>query len=295
MTPHRRFHTFNDHLRSRFNEKLQRVTLTGGLVCPHPDGQENCPFCTEAIRLNPDYLHGYPVHEQIRRGANFSKRRGETEHRIMASIPATPLPPPVDHLKATLEAAAKDNVAVIAVAAKPDGLTDDVTKLLAEFATPEREVWLDLEAMPDDWPAARDERLKFGVMIELARDGAAAAGDHPGALSVEKAAERVIALKPDAVGLVAPAIVDGSPEALAWQRGEIEEEDLDTFAERAARFLELIPAGVAVHPIVFAQRSDAILGPDLLTNRQKVQEAVGRALEERGTTQGAVCLDGTEG
>ncbi len=288
MTPHRRYHTFNDHLRARFADKLQRVTLTGGMVCPYPEGKAACPFCAEASRVDPAYGRGYPAHEQIRRGSNFTRRHGEAEHRLIVTIPVAPLPFPLDHLRATLDTAAIDAVAAIMVSARPGELTEEMTRLLAEYVTPDREVWLDLENVPEERPRGMDERLKIGVLVDLERAGEREDSSH-GFLSLETAAERILRLKPDAIGFVAPAIVDGSPEARRFQDGEIEEEDLETFAERAARFLEMIPADVAVQPIVVSQKADSILAPAWVLNRQKVQEAVGRALEDRGTTQGAGC------
>jgi radical SAM superfamily enzyme len=86
--------------------------------------------------------------------------------------------------------------------------------------------------------------------------------------------------------LVAPAILSGTPEAVRYERGEIAEPELDDFAATAAAFLELIPATVVVHPLVLNQRSDTVLGPRWVLNRQKVQEAVGDALESRGKNQG---------
>jgi radical SAM superfamily enzyme len=222
--------------------------------------------------VDPGYGKGFPVHEQIRRGINFSRRRGETSPRLMVSLklPAGPCPPE-DHLRATFAAAAQDAVSVLSVSAPPECVTESLCRILLEFSAPEREVWIEVDGVPPDWLVSRDHDLKLGIQVEPGED---------------VALDLVRKLRPDAVGLVAPAILSGTPAAERYERGEMEEPELEEFASTAARFLELIPASVAVQPVVLSQPSDHVAGPRWVLNRQKVQEAVGLALEERGTSQG---------
>jgi len=51
-------------------------------------------------------------------------------------------------------------------------------------------------------------------------------------------------LKPDAVAILAPAILNHTADAERFERGEVEELDLEAFAGLAADFLERIPATV---------------------------------------------------
>lgn len=284
MAPDRRFHTFNDYLRARFTDRVQRVTLSGGLVCGNPDGPENCAYCTEATRLDPSYGRGFPVHEQIRRGVNFSRRKGETAPRIMVTVPVQPGPcPPADHIDATLAAiAAQPGVVLIAYSARPECVSEETMDVLGEYAL-DRDVWLELDDMPAEWPFARDGAVRVGVQVRFG----AKSPDGPAGEPEERAVAQLLKLQPDAVGFVAPVIVDGTVDAARYESGELDEPEIEAFASRVAYVLERIPAIVAVHPVILSQKADQIVGGRWALNRQKVQEAIGRALEESGSLQGA--------
>jgi uncharacterized protein len=286
----RRFYAFKDYLRARFGDRVQRVSLNGTLVCPHPEGAEKCPWCSRAPEEAGDPgksgdpprggARTFPVHEQIRRGVNFARRRGEQTPRLLVGLGSTGGGcPPLDHLEATLDAvAAQPEVVAITLAAQTTCVTDEVLALLGRHATPERDAWLEIEGTPGEWPAARNAQVRLGIQVDLGTDVADA---------VAEGAALVRRLKPDAVGILAPVIVDGSTEAQALERGEIREPELGEFAARAARFLAAIPAEVVVHLVVLNRPADSVLGPRWVLNRQKVEEAVAVALEQQDTRQGA--------
>lgn len=307
----RRFNAFNDHLRSRFGDRIQRVSLNGTLVCPHPEGAGRCPWCGRGEK--PRAPRGFPVHEQIRRSLNFARRHNDRTPRLLVSLgPPGGSCAPLDHIEATLRAiAAQPEVVVISLTAPAACATDALVALLDSHAAPERDVWLDIAGVPGARPSAPGHRVRIGIQVDLGMDGAGnvpeAAVPAPGAGTGQESAasdtetgqepgtdrpvEVAIALvrrfKPDAVAVLAPVITEGGVPAEALERGEIREPGLDEFAARAARFLEAIPAEVVVHLAVLDRPADAVLGPRWVLNRQKVEEAVATALERQGTRQGA--------
>jgi uncharacterized protein len=278
VAPLRRFHSFNDDLRARFGDRVQRVTLGGALVCPDPRGMEECDFCRDAARVDPDYGQGFPVHEQIRRGINFSRRKGTQDPLLLVTVQnprGTCMP--ADHLKATMEAvAAQEHVAVIAVSMPAACVTPEVMEALAGKASENREIWLEFESLPEEWPVGRDPNVRFGVPVRI-DDGR----------PVDLVAEHLKRLSPDAVGFVPELILEGTPEAERYENGKLDEPELDTFARRVAEILERIPGTIAIHPLVLTGRSDQIVGPRWALNRQRAQQAIGDTLEKAGTSQGA--------
>ena len=278
MAPLRRFHSFNDDLRARFGDRVQRVTLGGALVCPDPRGRDECSYCREASRLDPEYGQGFPVHEQIRRGVNFSRRKGTQDPLLLVTVQSprgTCMP--ADHLKATMEsAAAQEQVAVVAVSMPPGCVTPDIMEALREKASLNREIWLEFESLPDEWPVPRDPNVRFGVPVRI-----------DDRRPVDVVTEHLKRLSPDAVGFIPELILEGTPEAERYESGKLDEPELATFATRVAEILERIPETIAVHPLVLTGRSDQILGPRWALNRQRAQQAIGDTLEKSGTSQGA--------
>lgn len=285
MKSDRRYLLFSDYLRERFGERLQRVTLSGGLLCAHPLGRDECPFCRTAAAHDPGWGRGAPPHEQLRRGKNFSRRHGHATPRLQVTIPAPPgAAPPIDHVRATLEAVARDeDVAVLSLWTALGAVDEELAGLLDSYAAPERDIWLEMDDTPDAWPIERRESLRLGVQVDLGLGpGSNGANGH----SAEAAADRVRQLRPDAVGILAPAFLAGTEAGVRYEAGDVDEPELTEFAERAAEFLERIPETVTVHPLVLFSPNDAVLGPNWVLNRQKVEAAVAEALESRGTVQG---------
>ncbi|TPW17591.1 MAG: hypothetical protein FD129_318 [bacterium] len=285
MKVDRRYHLFSDYLRTRFGDRLQRVTISGGLVCPADPEPGACDYCRISRAADPTWGRGAPPHEQIRRAVNFSKRKHHPEPHLQITIPRhTAAPPPLDHIEATLESIIRTpGVSVISFWTRTAWATHEVGLLLSRYVIPGRDIWLEVDEAPDSWPSDRPESLFYGVQVDLGL------GPAPGAAnghSHELSAALVQQLKPNAVGIKAPAVVAGTAEARLWEAGKLPDVELEQFADRAAEFLERISREVVVNPLVLNAPFDSIVGPAWVHNRQKVEEAINLALEARGAVQG---------
>lgn len=274
----RRFHAFGDYLRARFGDRVQRVSLAERLVCPHPNGTDDCPFCSEARAEDPAFGEGLPPHEQIRRASNFARGRGEAV-RLIVSLHLSPLVrTPLDHVTSTLDAVVEQpGVVAIAVSLPPDHADEALLAALARYRGEERDIWLDLDGLPATLPDARtgDVRVSVPVMLPGTDD------------ELAPLAARLTRLAPDAVALTPELILVDTPEGNRYLEGRLAEPELATWAMRAAGLLERLPRTMAVHPVALTSPPSEVLGPAWVSNRQKVQEAVTQALAARATYQGA--------
>lgn len=276
MHPRRRFLAFADYLRARFGDRVQRVSLGHRLVCPWPEGPRACPFCQEARELDPNYGHGLPPHEHIRRSANFARGRGEEVRlMVMAHLPVG-VSDPLDHVRSTFQLAMlQPGVVALALDLAPDQLNEELFTALSPYHSEERDVWLEVDGLPEGWPASRNGGVRVGVHVPVP----------PADMCATTAAE-IRRLAPNAVGFIPPVILAETPEAARYQNGKLAEPSLEEFAEGAAALLERLPADIAVHPVTLPAPLEEIVGPPWVLNRQKVQEAITKALEGRGTRQG---------
>ncbi|MDZ4806062.1 MAG: hypothetical protein SGI90_14480 [Candidatus Eisenbacteria bacterium] len=281
----RRYHLFSDYLRTRFGDRLQKVTISGGLVCPAESESGPCVYCRAAHAADPSWGRGAPPHEQIRRAVNFSKRKHHPEPHLHITVPNhAAAPPPLDHVEATLESVIKTpGVSVVSFGTRTEWATNELTLLLSRYVLKRRDIWLELDEAPDEWPGGRRESLFYGVQIDLGLGPTPSAGNGD---TAESAARLIQQLKPDAVSIKAPAAVTGTAQAKLWEDGRLPDIGLDQFADRAATFLERISRDVAVNPLVLNAPGDSVVGPRWVHNRQKVEEAINLALEARGGVQG---------
>lgn len=274
----RRFNAFGDYLRARFGDRVQRVSLGERLVCPHPEGADLCPFCTEARDADPNYGQALPAHEQIRRASNFARGRGEAV-RLIVSLHLSPLvTTPLDHLSATLDAVVEQpGVVAIAVSLPPEQATPELLQSVARYRGDDRDIWLDLDGMPTDFPPGRTGEVRVSVPVSLPGDDA----------DLGPLADRLTRLAPDAVALTPDLILVDTPEGTRYLEGRLEEPELATWAGRAAALLERLPRTMTVHPVALTSPPSDVLGPAWVSNRQKVQEALTKALAARDSCQGA--------
>ena len=134
MHPRRRFLAFADYLRARFGDRVQKVSLGHRLVCPWPEGPRECPFCQEARELDPNYGHGLPPHEHIRRSANFARGRGEEVRlMVMAHLPVG-VSAPLDHVRSTFQLAMlQPGVVALTLNVVPEQLNDASEQALSSM------------------------------------------------------------------------------------------------------------------------------------------------------------------
>jgi radical SAM protein (TIGR01212 family) len=118
----------NEHLRSKFGERVQRIPLDPGFNCPNRDVPGGgCIFCDDVGSAAPWIKKGMSITEQLKRGSGIANARPEELERIYE------------------EALSFDGVVGIAVSTRPDALPDDVVSVLERFSR-RTYVWVEIGA-----------------------------------------------------------------------------------------------------------------------------------------------------
>ncbi|MCW2278011.1 TIGR01212 family radical SAM protein [Heliophilum fasciatum] len=131
----KRYHSWNDHLRKHFGQKVVKVSLNAGLTCPNRDGTVGTGGCIFCCPQGSGACAGDPA-ESIRRqfaqiGAKL-KSKWSTNLHIAYFQAFSNTYGDVDYLKGLYEEAlAQPGVVGLAIATRPDCLPPDVLDLLA--------------------------------------------------------------------------------------------------------------------------------------------------------------------
>lgn len=135
----RRYHAWNDWVRTSGRGRVQKVSLDAGFSCPNRDGtvgHGGCSFCNNRA-FTPAYLTGTrnPVH-QLTTGIAFLRHRYPASNGYLAYFQAyTNTHGDVDHLRQLyMQALSHPGVKGLAIGTRPDCLPDAVLDLLAELA-----------------------------------------------------------------------------------------------------------------------------------------------------------------
>lgn len=134
----KRYRDFADFLGSRFDGKVQKISLHAGFTCPNRDGTigvGGCTYCNNQT-FSPDYCHtGKSITCQIDEGIAFFARK-YPDMRYLAYFQAyTNTYGELEELKRKYEEAlAHPGVVGIIIGTRPDCMPDDLLVYLAELS-----------------------------------------------------------------------------------------------------------------------------------------------------------------
>lgn len=133
----KRYHTWNYHLRHKFNKKIFKVSLDGGFTCPNIDGTKGrggCSYCSAAGSGDFAGDRKCSIKQQfltVKEKMNKKWSEGECIAYFQAF---TNTYAPLDVLKQKFEEAlAIESVVGISIATRADVLPDDVCDYLMEL------------------------------------------------------------------------------------------------------------------------------------------------------------------
>ncbi|MCX8012544.1 MAG: TIGR01212 family radical SAM protein, partial [Desulfobacterota bacterium] len=141
------YYSFNQYLKEKFGERVQKITLDAGLGCPNRDeirGWGGCIYC-DRLGSGSGLREKYP---DIRTQALISMQAIEKRYRAHKFITYfqsfSNTYAPVKKLQSLYEAVIYlPGVVGLAVGTRPDCLNDEVLQLLASY-TSQIMVWLEL-------------------------------------------------------------------------------------------------------------------------------------------------------
>jgi len=132
-----RYYSYNRALRTRFGQRIQKVTVNAGYGCPNrnTDGGGGCIYCDNAA-FNPN--HTQPelgIVDQIEAGKKHLSRRYKASKYIAYFQAYSNTYAPVDTLAHDYRAALSVNDIVgLSIGTRPDCISDEVLDLLQQLA-----------------------------------------------------------------------------------------------------------------------------------------------------------------
>ncbi|MBK1685267.1 TIGR01212 family radical SAM protein [Rhodoferax fermentans] len=135
----RRYNAWNEHVKTRYGGRVQKVSVQAGFTCPNRDGllgKGGCTFCNND-GFTPGYLDTQQtITEQISAGLNFLRRRYPNTQRYMAYFQSySNTYGEFERLRACYdEALAHPDISGLAIGTRPDCLPDVVLDYLAELS-----------------------------------------------------------------------------------------------------------------------------------------------------------------
>ena len=140
-----RYNHFNEFLKNKFGERTLKICIDGNFTCPNRDGKcgfGGCIFCSE--KGSGDHINSkLSITNQVKN--YFNSYKASRANKFIAYFQNfTNTYDSLENLKAKYDAALIDErIVALAIATRPDCITEDIVKLIASYAN-KYYVWVEL-------------------------------------------------------------------------------------------------------------------------------------------------------
>jgi len=292
----------NSHLRARFGERVQKITLDAGLTCPNRDGRVGmggCLYCNARGSGTGAWAQGLNITQQLQEGTRRLKKRYGAKKFIAYFQSFSNTYAPMEKLQALYEEAlAFPDVVGLSLGTRPDCLPEEVLDLLADYAQ-KRLIWLELGLQ-----SAQDATLK---RLNRGHDVACftQAVHRAAARGLEVMAHIILGLPGEGPGEVAATarylaglplqgvkihllyVIRGSGLARLYEAGEYRGLTQEEYVSLVVNFLELLPPHFVIHRVTGDPHPEELLAPAWCLDKSRVLGLIREEFARRGSRQGS--------
>lgn len=139
-----RYKHLNKYLKDKFGERTLKICIDGGFTCPNRDGRVGyggCAFCSE--RGSGEHIIADNISNQVKN--YFTSYKAERANKFIAYFQNfTNTYDSIENLKMKYDSALiDDRIVALAIATRPDCISEDVCKLLKSYSE-KYYVWVEL-------------------------------------------------------------------------------------------------------------------------------------------------------
>lgn len=134
----KRYNSYSSFIRSKFSERVQKVSLNTGFTCPNRDGSKGiggCTYCNNNS-FNPDYCEPTKsISQQLDEGINFFNKRYKTQKYLAYFQAYTNTYADIELVKTYYsEAISHPKVVGLVIGTRPDCISPELIDYLADLA-----------------------------------------------------------------------------------------------------------------------------------------------------------------
>lgn len=295
------YYSFNQFLRERFGERVQKITLDAGLTCPNRDGTKGtggCIYCDTRGSGNSNSQRYPDIKTQVETGKNFLAKRYKARKFIayFQSFCNTYAPP--EQLKNLYDQAVSvPGVVGLSIATRPDCLSEQVLDLIAGYAD-RLMVWLELGLQSSsDATLKRIHRghtfRQFIQGYELARKYPLLTCVHiilglPGEThqDMQKTARDLSVLHPAGVKIHSLYVSKNTALEKMYRKKKFIPFSREDFVASACDTLEILPETTVIHRLTGDPRPEELVAPQWTLEKNRTLDRIIEEMKRRNSRQG---------
>jgi len=295
------FFSFNDYLRNKFGERVQRLSLNAGFGCPNRDGTIDaggCIYCNEK-GFSPFAGTRLSLDDQISRSMDYARRRYKAKKFIAYFQNATNTYAPPEDLKKAYDVIKKfPEIVGLYISTRPDCVDEEKLELIDSYSK-DYDVWIEYGLQ-----SVHDRTLKMINRGHVFHDFVEAV-QMTSKKNIKAAAHIILGLPGETrddilktAGKLARMSVFGIKFHMLHVLRDTKLEDyyrqgrirLLTFAEYVGLvcdFIERISPEHVIFRLVSDAKADFLVAPKWINGKSEVIKSVKNEFKKRGTRQGS--------
>jgi len=296
-----RYYSFNQFLKEKFGERVQKVTLDSGFGCPNRDGTKGwggCIYC-DKFGSGSGVKGKYPdIRSQALAGMDHMKKRYQANKFITYFQSFSNTYAPVARLRCLYEEVIHlPNVVGIAVGTRADCLTEAALELLAGYV-PRKMVWLELGLQ-----SVHDGTLRLinrGHTYQEFLEGFQLARKYPLLICLHviiglpnenreqilDTAREVARLKPDGIKIHSLYINRDTALEKMYREKNFTPLGQEEFVDLTCDFLELLPPNMVIQRLTGDPNPKELIAPEWTLKKNETLQLIQKELERRDSRQG---------
>lgn len=300
------YYSLNYYYKEKFNTKVYKLALNGGMTCPNRDGlidTRGCIFCSAggSGEFTPSRL--LPVSEQLKEAKKLVARKNPDGKYIAYFQAYTNTYAPVAYLRRIYyEALSDPDVVGISIATRPDCISDEVYELLSEMCQKTAVyVELGLQTIHEDTAAF----IRRGYSLDVFDSAVARLK----AVGVNVVAHMIIGLpgedksmildtaahlakcRVDGVKLQLLHILKNTDLALVYEKEHFHILSLEEYCDIIVSVIENLPPDIVIHRLTGDGKRDMLIEPLWSLDKKNVLNTILKTFRARETYQGKMLTE----
>ncbi|MCT8977510.1 TIGR01212 family radical SAM protein [Clostridium sp. CX1] len=297
----KRYYNLNYFLRQKFGSKVFKISLDAGFSCPNRDGtisKGGCLFCSE--RGSGDFAGNrcFSIKEQFKDIKTMMNNKWREGKYIAYFQAYTNTYAPVEVLRQKYEEAiSEEGVVALAIATRPDCLSEEVLELLDEF-NKKIYTWVELGLQTSNEITAK--KINRGYSLDVFER----AVNNLRKINIDVVAHVIFGLpgeaKEDMMNTVKYVskigvqgvkyhllhLMENTPLVSLYNRGELKFLEQDEYIDIICSAISITPPDVVIHRLTGDAPRSLLIGPKWSLKKWEVLNSIDAKLKEKDIYQG---------
>jgi radical SAM protein (TIGR01212 family) len=297
----KRYNSLNYFLREKFGEKVFKISLDAGFSCPNRDGtisRGGCVFCSE--RGSGDFAGSrcFSITKQFEDIKEMMNKKWKEGKYIAYFQAYTNTYAPIKELREKYEeAVSQEGVVALAIATRPDCLSEEVLDLLEEFSK-RVYLWVELGLQTSNDHTAK--LINRGYMLKTFEK----ALDKLNERNIDVVVHTIFGLPGETqedmlntVKYIANKSIRGvkfhllhlmeqTPMVKLYEKGMIKFLEQEEYIELICRSIAMLPQNVVIHRLTGDAPRELLIGPLWSLKKWEILNSIDRKFIEKDWYQG---------